>query len=187
MIRTIMMEVDSEISREKLDELTHVLNTRLAGLTLKEIRDTFSDRLRDAQSEGTGLIRLFVDSVDKLFPKERTEKIHFGGAENVLEQPEFVNPDDFRSIIELINNEEIIIHVLEKVESQPREIRVTIGKENEEEVLKPYSVITTSYTLADMVGVVGVIGPKRMPYSRMIPLVDYVARTISEMFNNPRS
>jgi heat-inducible transcriptional repressor len=183
LVRTIMMEVASEIRREKLDDLGRFLNERLYGLTLQQIRDSFSERVKEAQNEETGLIRLFIDSVDKIFVTDQAGRLHIAGTENIIEQPEFVNPRDFRSVIELINDEEIIIHVLRKNEISPNEIRVTIGTENEDEKLKHYSVITSSYSVGDVTGSIGVIGPTRMPYERMIPLVDYVARTISDMFS----
>lgn len=184
LVRTIMMEVASEIPREKLDDLSRFLNERLSGLTLDQIRESFAERMKDAEGEDTGLIRLFIDSVDKLFVTSRTEKLHIAGTDGILDQPEFLNPKEFRSVIELINNEEIIIHVLEKNEARPHEIRVTIGEENEDEKMKPYSVITSTYNVGEVAGTIGVIGPTRMPYSRMIPLVDYVARTISDLFTN---
>jgi heat-inducible transcriptional repressor len=183
LVRTIMMEVASEIRREKLDDLSRFLNERLYGLTLQQIRDSFSERVKEAQNEETGLIRLFIDSVDKIFVTDQAGRLHIAGTENIIEQPEFVNPRDFRSVIELISDEEIIIHVLRKNEISPNEIRVTIGTENEDEKLKHYSVITSSYSVGDVTGSIGVIGPTRMPYERMIPLVDYVARTISDMFS----
>jgi heat-inducible transcriptional repressor len=183
LVRTIMLEVSSETPREKLDEIARYLNERLGGLTLDQIRESFPDRVREAQDEQTGLIRLFIESVDRLFPAGRPDRLHIAGAETILDQPEFINPRDLRSIIELINNEEIIIHVLEKTEARPHEITVRIGNENEDEKLRAYSVITSSYSLGDVSGTIGVIGPTRMRYSRMIPLVDYVARTISDMFS----
>ena len=183
-VRTMMMEVASEIPREKLEDLSRFLNERLSGLTILEIRESFGERVKDAANEETGLIRLFVDSVDKLFVTNRTERVHIGGQEGIIEQPEFVNPRDFRGVIELISNEEIIIHVLEKNEAAPRQVLVSIGEENRNERLKPYSVITSTYTMGDVTGAIGVIGPTRMRYDRMIPLVDYVARTVSEMFSN---
>lgn len=184
LVRTIMMEVASEIHRDTLDDLARFLNERLSGLTLREIRETFLERVKDAQHEETGLIRLFIDSVDKLFTPARTDKLLIGGTEKIIEQPEFVNPQDFRSVIELISDEEIIIHVLEKHDAKPREIKVTIGSENDDDKLRAYTVITSMYTLGDVAGTVGLIGPKRMPYTRVIPLVDYVAKTISDMFSN---
>jgi len=184
LVRTIMMEVASEIQREALDDIARSLNERLSGLSLNQIRDTFAERVKDVQNEDTGLIRLFIESVDKLFVPARTERLHIAGAGNVIEQPEFTNPQDFRSVIELINNEEIIIHVLEKHKGKPTEVNVTIGQENADEKLRPYSVITAAYIVGDATGSIGVIGPKRMLYPRMIPLVDYVAKTVSEMFTN---
>jgi heat-inducible transcriptional repressor len=183
LVRTIMMEVGCEIPRERLDDLARVMNERLSGLTLQQIRDTFVDRVRDVADDHTGLIRLFIDSVDKLFVPPRVEKLHIGGADKVLDQPEFMNPRDFRSIIELINNEEFIIHVLEKHEEKSPGTQVTVGKENEDDKLRPYSIITSTYAIGDVTGSVGVIGPTRMKYNRMIPLVDYVARTITAMLS----
>jgi len=183
LVRTMMLEVESEIAREQLDDIARFLNQRLSGLTIQEIRDTFAERLRDGTGDDTGLIRLFIDSVDKLFPGARSEKLHIGGAENIIEQPEFLNPTDFRGVIELINNEEIIIHVLEKHETPPPGVRVVIGEENRDAKLSSFGVITSSYTTGEVTGTIGIIGPKRMNYSRVIPLVDYVARTISEMFS----
>ncbi len=183
LIRTIMMEVASGIPREKLEELGRFLNERLAGLTLQHIRESFVERMKDVADEQTGLIRLFIDSVDKLFLPHRPEKLHIGGAEKIIEQPEFMNPRDFRSIIELINNEEYIIHVLQKREDPLAGTYVTVGSENEDEKLRPYSVIKTNYSIGDVTGSVGVIGPTRMQYNKMIPLVDYVARTITAMLS----
>ena len=184
LVRTIMMEASSEIPREKLDDLGRFLNERLSGLSLQEIRSTFAERVREVQDEETGLIRLFIESVDKLFTPPRAERLHIGGAKDVVEQPEFVNAQDFRSVIELINDEEIIIHVLEKHRTPPEQVKVTIGQENQDEKLRPYSVITTSYAAGDARGSIGVIGPRRMPYYRVIPLLDFVARTVSAMFTN---
>jgi len=103
------------VRREHLEQVGRLLNERLSGLTLKEIRDSFVDRVKDVQNEKTGLIRLFIESVDQLFTdsKER-EKIHIAGTKNIIDQPEFIDPRNFRSVIELIENEDIIVHLLEK-------------------------------------------------------------------------
>jgi heat-inducible transcriptional repressor len=184
LVRTILLEVASEIARGKLDEISRILNERLAGLTVQEMRDTFADRVREVTADDTGLIRLFIDSVEKLVVPDRGERLHIAGADKVIDQPEFSQARDFRSVIELINNEEMIIHVLRRTEGTPPAVRVTVGRENEDERLQPYSVISANYTAGDTVGSVGVIGPRRMNYARMIPLVDYVARAISAMFTN---
>jgi heat-inducible transcriptional repressor len=184
LVRTILLEVASEIPRGTLEEISRILNERLAGLTVQELRETFTDRVRDMAAGESGLIRLFIDSVEKLVVPDRPDRVHIAGADKVIDQPEFSQARDFRSVIELINDEEMIIHVLRKTEGPPPSVRVSIGQENDDDRLKPYSVITASYTAGNTTGSIGVIGPRRMQYARMIPLVDYVARAISEMFTN---
>ena len=186
LVRTIMMEAGIDIDRGRLDELARRMNEKLSGLTLQEIRDTFVERMRDAKDEPSGLIRLFIDSVDKLFLPSRPEKLHIGGTEKLIEQPEFTNPKEFRGVVELINNEEFIIHVLQKHEEGAVGTQVTVGTENQDEKLKSYSLVTSMYNVGDISGSVGVIGPTRMQYNKMIPLVDYVARTISAMLSNAK-
>ena len=184
LVRTIMMELATEIQREKLEDLARFLNERLSGLTLQQIRESFAVMMKDVQNEDTGLISLFIESVDKLFVTGRADSLHISGTENIIDQPEFLNPRDFRSVVELINNTDIIVHVLQKNEAKPLGTRVTIGEEHGDEKLKHYSLVTSSYTLGDVTGSVGVLGPTRMAYARLIPLVDYVAKTISEMYSS---
>ncbi|MFA5833968.1 MAG: heat-inducible transcriptional repressor HrcA [Bacteroidota bacterium] len=183
LVKTIMMEIHSEIARAKLDQVARLLNDRLCGLTFKEIRDTFTERIRDFQNEESGLIRLFIESVDKLFDENRKEKIHIGGTTNMLSQPEFENTKNFKSVIELMDNEDIIIHILETGDAKNGGANVTIGEETKIEHMKDFSVVTKTYSVGDVSGTIGVLGPKRMEYSKMIPLVDFVATTISDLFN----
>jgi heat-inducible transcriptional repressor len=184
LVKTITMEVLSEIRREKLDALSTMMNERLSGLTLSEIRNTFVNRMKDISGEHTGLVRLFIDSVDKLFSDvSDMEKVHIGGTRDILTQPEFEHPENFRSIIELLDNQQMIIHVLEKNDMKSGGVNVSIGSENSDDAFKHYSILTTGYSIADVNGSVCVIGPKRMNYSKVVPLVDYIARTISSMLS----
>jgi heat-inducible transcriptional repressor len=183
-VRTIMLEIGTEAPREHLDQVGRIINERLSGLTLKEIRDSFIDRVRDVQNEKTGLIRLFVESVDQLFTDSREhEKVIIGGTKNIVDQPEFVDPKNFRSIIELIENEDIIVHLLERHDESQRNYVVTIGTENKDETTKEYSFVTATYDVGGVTGRVGIIGPTRMDYGKVIPLVDYVARAIAKMLS----
>lgn len=180
-IRTIMLEVGMEICRSTMDQLSQILNERLSGFTLKEIRETFSDRTKDMQDEKTGLIRLFVDSVDQLFKEEKAERFHIFGTQHIIEQPEFIDPKNFRSVIELIENEDLIVHLLEKHDDAEKKYVVTIGSENEDCKADDYSVVSATYNAEGIIGRVGIIGPKRMNYAKMVPLVDRVAQIVAKL------
>lgn len=184
LVRTIMMESSTEIQREKLEDLARFLNERLSGMTLQQIRVNFAEMMKDVQNEETGLISLFIDSVDKLFVSGRTEALHISGTENMIDQPEFLNPKDFRSVVELINNREIIVHVLQRNDAGPNETKITIGEELGDEKLRHYSLVKSTYSLNGITGSLGLLGPTRMAYARLVPLVDYVAKTISEMYSS---
>ncbi|HTX18536.1 MAG TPA: heat-inducible transcriptional repressor HrcA [Bacteroidota bacterium] len=182
LVKTIMMEIHAEIPRQKLEEVSRQLNERLAGLSLKQIRRTFADRVRDMQNEETGLIRLFVDSVDRVFDEgPGREKVHIGGTQSLLTQPEFNSAENFRGIVELLENEDIIVHILEKKDPAQGTISITIGSENRDDKLRDLSVVASQYKVGDISGTVGVIGAKRMDYSKLVPLVDFMAKTISTL------
>ncbi|MCI0705956.1 MAG: heat-inducible transcriptional repressor HrcA [Ignavibacteriae bacterium] len=182
LVKTVMLEVKAEIHRDTLLRINQLLNERLSGLTLQQIRDTFAARLKDMKSEESGLVRLFIESVDVLFDdtKER-ERVHISGTQNIIEQPEFIDPKNFRSVIELVENENVIVHLLEKHQASDKDFVITIGTENNEDIAKEYSMVTTSYSVDGVSGRLGIIGPKRMNYSKVVPLIDHVAKTIAKM------
>jgi heat-inducible transcriptional repressor len=181
LIKTLVMEVQSFIQREKLNAIAEILNERLHGLTLRDIRDSFKERVQDVKNEETGLIRLFIDSVNELFDdtKER-DRLFISGTKDIITQPEFDSPETMKSVIELLDDREVIIHVLENQERSEERLKISIGNENREKKLKNYSVITTRYLIGDIFGTVSVIGPKRMNYSKIVPLVDYIAKSITQ-------
>lgn len=182
LVKTITMEMSSDISQEKITDITRLLNERLAGLTLETIRDTFTDRVRDFKDEHPGVINVFIRSADKIFNDARErEKLHIGGTQSLIEQPEYGDPANIRSMIELINNENVLIHVLESRElaALNNGIVVSIGGEHEEELLKNYSIVVSTYNAGGIVGSIGIIGPRRMDYQKVVPLVNYIAREVS--------
>ncbi len=185
LVKTIMMEVKSDISRSILEKVSSLLNEKLSGLTLRDIKETFGDRLRDSVSEESGLIRLFIESSDKIFDETVLKsKMHISGTQNLLQQKEFISISNYKSIVELVNQDDMIVHILKKNENENGDISVTIGKENNEKQFEQLSVLQTQYKIGSMTGTIGIIGNKRMNYPKLIPLVNYIADSITNMFKN---
>jgi heat-inducible transcriptional repressor len=181
-VKTITMEVTSEISQERLSAISGLLNERLSGLTLEAIRDTFALRVKDFRDEKTGIIDMFIRSADKIFDDApERERLHISGTRSLVEQPEYGDPDNVRSIIELINNEGKLASVIERNDRVVARggISVSIGTEHGDDRLKNYSVVMSVYTVDELRGTIGVIGPKRMNYAKVIPLVNYLAEEVS--------
>ncbi|MCE7935295.1 MAG: heat-inducible transcription repressor HrcA [Chlorobi bacterium CHB2] len=181
LVRTITLEIHQEIGRERLLPVVEVLNQRLTGLTLVEIRASCHDRLRDvAVGDATRIVQAVIASNERIFsPGNDVGRVAISPAQNILRHPEFSSPEQLRGVVELIENEEMIIHLLEEHPGQENRVEVTIGSEHSDERLKEYSLITTRYQNGNSSGTIGLIGPRRMNYSRMITVVEYVARIIS--------
>jgi heat-inducible transcriptional repressor len=186
LVKTITMEINSEIRPAQIESVQNLLNERLSGLTFKEIRATFSERLKDVEEDQKPVIRLFVDSIDKIFkdvsPKDN---IYLTGASNIIRQPEFEDPEKFPGIVELIENKDIIIHILDKGSDFPvDQVFISIGSENEDRKLEEYSFVSKEYSIGSTSGTLGIIGPKRMEYSKVVAIVDYMAKMLSEILKN---
>jgi heat-inducible transcriptional repressor len=179
--KSILLEMNRVISYNLLEQIIQILNERLAGLKIREIKNTFHNRVKDIIDEKTGLIRLFIDSADKLFDFHHYSTIKYTGTSNILSNPEFSDVNKFATLIELFEEKNIIIHLMEKRSETP-ELKITIGNENEEKLIQECSIITAPYTLGEVDGLLGVIGPMRMAYRRVIPLVDYTAKLITKIF-----
>jgi heat-inducible transcriptional repressor len=181
-VKTITMEVTTEISQEDLISVARILNERLHGLTLATIRDTFADRMKDVRQESSGIINLFIRSVNRIFDDTaERERLHIGGTHSLVEQPEYEDPENVKNILDVINNEEILIKLLDSSEQKIREdgVAVSIGEEHAEEQLKNCSIVVAVYGVDNIQGTIGVIGPTRMNYAKVIPLVHFLAQEVS--------
>ncbi|MFO7526261.1 MAG: heat-inducible transcriptional repressor HrcA [Ignavibacteriaceae bacterium] len=182
LVKTITLEFNIEVKESQLNYIESLLNERLSGLTLDEIRKTFKERFQDIGDTDKPIIRIFVDSVDKIFVDLKAEeRIFITGAKNVIQQPEFEDPEKFQGVIELIEDKDIIIHIMEKNKNGPDDIFISIGKENNDQKLEEYSLVTKEYNYGETSGTLGIIGPKRMEYSKVVAIVDYIARMLSEV------
>lgn len=181
LIKTIVLEVQSEVNPQRLAKINSLLNERLAGLKLSQIRESILERVGDYSGED--VINRFAIMSERIFsPLPDIDRVHIGMPEGILSHPEFVLPENLKGILEILGDENVILHVLEKSDSEP--ILVKVGSENDEEKLKDYSLISARYEVGGIKGTVGVIGPRRMQYSRLIPLVDFVSKIISNKLSS---
>lgn len=183
LVKTIMMELDFQISREKLDTTARILNRRLSGLTLGEIKRTIDQRLRNISGGHANMIRYFINQADDLFDFEEWEEVYYGGTGNIVHQPEFNDQQRLESIMALLDNRRNIIHSLTKIEDS-RRIIVKIGEENKDLNIQHCSLVTSWYHVGNARGTLGIIGPTRMRYEKIIPIVDYMSQVLSNVLSN---
>ncbi|MCH8286785.1 heat-inducible transcription repressor HrcA [candidate division KSB1 bacterium] len=177
-IKSVVVEVRLPIKNIELEETCQVINERLSGLMVKAIRASIGQRLHDINYGNPEIIRLFIESAHTFFHFDE-KKIFIGGTKNIVEKPEYNAQDKLRSIIELIEEKEVVIHLLSS-SSKDDGIAITIGDDSSSDLSKTFSIVSTKFELGGHTGTLGIIGPTRMWYPKMVPLVDYAAEIINQ-------
>lgn len=183
-VRTVYVDLPATVPAQALTAVTMILNERLAGLTLSEIRASLPDRLRDAaEDQRSGeLLNIFMQSAsDLLDPRALTSRELLLGRTSVLaNQPEFSNRSQLKNLIELTEQRELLMSVLSGRihENAPT---ITIGTEHGHPSLSPFTLVTSEYRIGGLAGVLGVMGPTRMPYEKVAAVVEYASLLMNEL------
>jgi heat-inducible transcriptional repressor len=185
-VRTIFVEISEQIADNALAEVSVVLNERLAGLTLSDIRTSLAARLRDANSAAGGreLLNIFVQERDSIFddPLKRDESLVLGQTSVLAEQPEFASSDKMRRLLALTESNEHLTELLRRRHVNPG-LSITIGNEHGDPRFENFTIVTSEYRAGSLTGVIGVIGPTRMPYEKVIAVVTHASRLVSDLLD----
>lgn len=171
--KMINLSVDSD----DLYELKKFLNSKLRGLSLEEASRRIIVEVEKYQSKQKDIVSL-AEQISSVIESIH-EDIYLDGTSNVLSVPDFTDFESARSLMKLNEDKDRLIEIIGK-DFNEQKIKVKIGGEEELAELKDLSVITTSYSYGDkMVGVLGIIGPKRMDYDKMMALVNSVSNIVN--------
>jgi heat-inducible transcriptional repressor len=182
LVRTVLLEAESSIDAEQVEKTASVLNERLAGLTLGEIKDSIDLRLKETSADDPRLIKLFLNSTENLLNFTEPDQMHLGGTTNIVDQPEFKDREKLRSLIEVIEEKKLLAELV-SAKGIKEGITITIGKEIKKGEMQSCSLVTSPYKAGKVRGTIGVIGPTRMRYSKLVSMVEYTARLLSEVLS----
>lgn len=175
-----IIELENEITDAELDRISSLLNHKLRGMNLKDIK---SNTIKEIRSEMVFHDEFFNEALKVLLKSMAThshERVFIDGATKILEQPEFSDVIKFKPLMKVLEEEENLYRLL--TNNLQRGPKVKIGSENEDFGIPECSVITAGYEIAGRtVGVIGVLGPTRMEYAKVLPIVEYTAGILSEL------
>lgn len=188
-VRTVYVDLPCEVPEDTLVTITLILNERLAGLTLREIRETVAERIRDVQPSGgdpkaTEILNIFMQSGPEIFdwPEVDGTAVHVGDASVLATQPEFTSGERLKGLLELTESRDLLATVLSSRSHREGRLQITIGGEHEPRELSEFTLVTAEYRVGDLKGVIGVIGPTRMPYEKVIAIVDHTSSLVNQLF-----
>ena len=179
--RTMILEIEAEFSEVELAEVESILNERLAGLSLAEIRKTVSERVADVAGHGK-LLRLVVDTKDKIWTDTNHGIVQVSGTDRLLSMPDFADREQLSKLIKALGNEKVVSEFLGDAEREG--LVITIGRENKFNEIMKCSLVTSSYRVGNISGSIGIIGPTRMAYSKLVSIVEYTARSITRLLSD---
>ena len=171
-------------SEIQLREASNFLNHHFAGEPLGNVRERMVSLMKSDRESMNSLMKTTLEVADQAFDREEISDFVVKGQENLLATNQAL--DDIRQLFEAFSMKGEILHLLDRcMESDG--VQLFIGQESGFEVLDECSVVTSPYHVdGQLVGVLGVVGPTRMAYDRIIPIVDATARLLSAALDTPR-
>ncbi len=175
-VKSVIIEIDRRFSIDDLIEAARVLNERLHGVSIEQLTSGLDDRFRDLDESSRSLIDAIKEKTGRILQFDPDGEFYFSGARNVITNPEFDSREKIEKILELLDRRDVLVRVLS--ENRHEGVSIVIGEENSEELMRNCSLITTTYQIDGAVGTLGILGPTRMQYAKIISLVQFMSETL---------
>ena len=184
-VQNRIIHTQTDFTQSQLLEAANFLNAHYAGLTMEAVRERLKVEVDRLRGEIADLMRAAVD-VSPDDPSEQDEVV-VAGERNLLSVSEFSSDmGNLRRMFDLFEQKTQLIRLLD-VSTQAEGVRIYIGGESQVVPFEDLSVVTAPYEVdGQVVGTLGVIGPQRMAYDRMIQIVDVTSKLVSNALSHPK-
>lgn len=184
-VQNRVLQLDRRYSADELQQAANFLNTHYTGKSIDQVRRTLLKEMQQARETMNRMMQEAIRMAEQaLEPAPGAPSGYMlSGETNLLEFAEMSNVDKLRRLFEAFNQKRDLLHLLDRCASAEG-VQVFIGEESGYQALDECSVVTAPYKVDDeVIGVLGVIGPTRMAYERVIPIVDLTAKLLSAALN----
>lgn len=180
-----VLELSREFSRTELEQAANTLNEHFAGRRVSTVRKSLLSDMQQTRESMNSMMQDAITLAEKLFTEpEQQSAFIMAGQVNLMEFAELSNVDKLRALFEAFNQQRDILHLLDQCLGA-KGVRIYIGEESGYKIFDGMSLVTSTYEVDDeVVGVLGVIGPSRMAYSKVIPIVDVTAKLLGSALNS---
>ncbi len=177
LIKETIIKFDEDVTEPQIETLNNLFNNRLKGKPLSKIDKPLEEYIISELNYSIGVIRTIIEQMNKIL--EEDSKVYLNGTNKVFDFPEFKSIKVAKNFMDLIDTKEEMIELLNSGVAD--DINVYIGEEGKNEQLKDFSIITFKHTVGNKdLGTIGIIGPKRMDYSKVISVMKYINKKLNE-------
>ncbi|PLC06019.1 heat-inducible transcriptional repressor HrcA [Variovorax sp. RO1] len=171
---------ESDYSQSQLVEASNYINAHFAGLTIEQVRDRLQSEVEKLRGEIAALMQAAVQVSSEVLTDAKADDVVISGERNLLSVTDFSSDmGQLRRAFDLFEEKAQLMRLLD-VSSKAEGVRIFIGGESQVVPFEELSIVSANYEVdGQVVGTLGVIGPTRMPYDRMIQIVDITSRLVS--------
>lgn len=177
LVKETIIKYDEDITQSQIETLNNLFNSKLKGKPLSKIDKPMEEYILSEINYSIDVIKPIIDQINKIV--DEAETIYLEGANKAFDLPEFKSLELAKNFVNVLDEKELMLDILDS--GMAKDINVYIGDENDKEELKDFSVVTFKHSIGDKeLGTIGIIGPKRMNYSKVISVMKYISKKISE-------
>lgn len=177
LVKETIIKFDEDITEKQVETLNYMFNNKLKNKPIETINKPLEEYLHDEMSDMIKVIKPIIEQIKKVLFKD--SEIHMQGTRRELDLPEFNSLQVAKNFMNILDEKELIADMLNSGFAE--DINVYIGGEDEKEELKDFSVVTFKHKIGNKdMGTIGIIGPKRMDYSKVISVMKYISKKLNE-------
>lgn len=180
-IRESVIKFDENLDQVQVEDLTYIFKNKLVGKPLEKFDGPIEEFIMSEVNTGINIIKKIIEEINKLL--DESKQIYLEGAGKVVDMPEFKKVDVAKDFLNVLDAKDLVADILNTGIAD--NINVYIGEESEHEELKNFSIVTFNHLLENKdIGTIGIIGPTRMDYSKVISVMKYISKKLNEDFKN---
>ena len=177
LVKETIIKFDEDVTENQIETLNNLFNNRLKGKPLSKIDKPMEQYIVSELNYSIDVIKTIIEQINKIV--EADSEMYFEGANKSFDLPEFKSMKVAKNFMDLIDTKEEMLELLNSGIAD--DINVYIGEEGDNEQLKDFSIITFKHTIGNKdMGTIGIIGPKRMDYSKVISVMKYINKKLNE-------
>lgn len=177
LVKETIIKYDEDVTASQVETLNNLFNSKLKGKPLSKIDKPMEEYILSEITYSVDVIKPIIEQINRIV--EEAGAIYLEGANKAFDLPEFKSLEIAKNFVNVLDEKELMLDILDS--GMAKDINVYIGDENDKEQLKDFSIVTFKHSVGNKdLGTIGIIGPKRMNYSKVISVMKYISKKINE-------